>query len=75
MKFISLSQLYFVVSCVSPHFGILSFSALIGGYIVGDIDPRFWLVFVVTASIYLVGIIPLLFLIPLVGKEKYAEKI
>jgi len=51
-----------------------NFSALIGGYIVGDIDPRFWLVFLVTACVYLVGIIPLLFLIPLVGKEKYAER-
>ncbi|MHA1220084.1 MAG: MFS transporter, partial [Candidatus Heimdallarchaeaceae archaeon] len=51
-----------------------NFSALIGGYIVGDIDPRFRLVFLVTACVYLVGIIPLLFLIPLVSKEKYTEK-
>ncbi len=51
-----------------------NFSALIGGYIVGDINPRFWLVFIVTACVYLVGIIPLLFLIPLVGKEKFSKK-
>jgi MFS family permease len=75
-----------------------NFSALIGGYLVGDVAalvfwklstvpqkflisgdplagivPKFWLVFIVTACVYLVGIIPLLFLIPLVGKERVAE--
>ena len=71
-----------------------NFSALIGGYLVGDtpprlawtIDilsnqliqnpsagfiPRFWLCFLVTACVYIVGIIPLLFLIPLVKEEKF----
>jgi MFS family permease len=68
-----------------------NFSALIGGYIVGDAPsrfswtievlinqnplegyiPRFWLVFLVTACVYTVGLIPLLFLIPLVKQENF----
>lgn len=71
-----------------------NFSALIGGYLVGDTPsrvfwtfdvlisgdplagfmPRFWLVFLVTACVYTVGIIPLLFLIPLVKKEKLVSE-
>ncbi len=52
-----------------------NFSAVIGGYLVGDIPPyNYRLNFLVTASIYLFGIIPILFLIPLVGKEKIAEQ-
>lgn len=52
-----------------------NFSALIGGYLVGDIPPyNYRLNFLVTACVYLVGIIPILFLIPLVGKEKLAER-
>jgi len=48
-----------------------NFSAVIGGYLIGDVTPyKFWLCFVVTASVYLIGVIPILFLIPLVGKEK-----
>ena len=48
-----------------------NFSAVIGGYLIGDVAPyKFWLCFIVTASVYLVGVIPILLLIPLVGKEK-----
>ncbi|MHA1407145.1 MAG: MFS transporter [Candidatus Heimdallarchaeaceae archaeon] len=50
-----------------------NFSAVIGGYLVGDIPPyNYRLNFIVTACIYLLGIIPILFLIPLVGKEKFS---
>jgi MFS family permease len=53
-----------------------NFSAVIGGYLVGDIPPyNYKLNFLVTASIYLFGIIPILFLIPLVGREKDAKEI
>ena len=49
-----------------------NFSALVGGYLVGDSEPyRFRLCFVVTACVYMVGVIPLLFLIPLVRREKF----
>ncbi len=49
-------------------------SALVGGYLIGDVEPfNFRLNFLVTASIYIVGLIPILFLIPLVGKERIAE--
>ena len=51
-----------------------NFSAVIGGYLVGNIPPyNYRLNFLVTASIYLFGIIPILLLIPLVGKEKLAK--
>ncbi len=69
-----------------------NFSALIGGYLVGDVSsrmfwtveiltsgdpagiiPKFWLVFLVTACVYVVGLIPLLLLIPLVKTEKMAS--
>ncbi|MHA1667028.1 MAG: MFS transporter [Candidatus Heimdallarchaeaceae archaeon] len=50
-----------------------NFSAVIGGYLVGDIPPyNYRLNFIVTACIYLLGIVPILFLIPLVGKEKFS---
>ncbi len=53
-----------------------NFSAVIGGYLVGNIPPyNFNLNFFVTAGIYLVGIIPILFLIPLVGREKDAKEV
>ena len=68
-----------------------NFSALIGGYLVGDTPPRvfwtldvlinqnpleayvprFWLVFLVTACVYTVGILPILLLIPLVKGETF----
>jgi len=75
-----------------------NFSAVVGGYIVGDapartywtldglidvffndlpldgIIPRFWLVFLVTACVYLIGVIPLLLLIPLVRQENFDSK-
>ncbi len=52
-----------------------NFSAAIGGYLVGDESPyNFRLNFLVTASVYVVGIIPILFLIPLVRKERTAKK-
>ncbi len=52
-----------------------NFSALIGGYLVGDAEPyKFWLCFLVTACVYTVGIIPLLFLIPLVKREKITSE-
>ncbi|MHA1200866.1 MAG: MFS transporter, partial [Candidatus Heimdallarchaeaceae archaeon] len=71
-----------------------NFSALIGGYLIGDTPPRvhwtldvlinqnplegyiprFWLCFLVTACIYTVGLIPLLFLMPLVKQEKFDSK-
>ena len=47
-----------------------NFSAVIGGYLVGDVRPfNFRLNFLVTASIYVFGVLPLIFLFPLVGKE------
>ncbi len=52
-----------------------NFSALLGGYLIGSKPPyNFKLCFLVTACVYLVGIIPILFLTPLIGKEKIAEK-
>ena len=52
-----------------------NFSAVIGGYLVGDIPPyNYRLNFLVTASIYLFGILPILFIIPLVGREKLADQ-
>ena len=52
-----------------------NFSAVIGGYLIGD-GPvgNYQLNFFVTASVYIVGIIPILFLIPLVGKERSTKK-
>lgn len=53
-----------------------NFSAAIGGYLVGDESPyNFRLNFLVTASVYVVGIIPILFLIPLVRKERATKKV
>ena len=52
-----------------------NFSAAIGGYLIGDEDPNFRLNFIVTASVYIIGIIPILFLIPLVSKERSAKKV
>ncbi|MBY9002236.1 MAG: MFS transporter [Candidatus Heimdallarchaeota archaeon] len=52
-----------------------NFSAAIGGYLIGDEDPNFRLNFIVTASVYVIGIIPILFLIPLVSKERSAKKV
>lgn len=52
-----------------------NFSAVIGGYLIGDESPgNYQLNFFVTASVYIVGIIPILFLIPLVGKERLTKK-
>ena len=71
-----------------------NFSALIGGYLIGDIPPRlawtldvlinqnplegfiprFWLCFLVTACVYMVGIMPLLFLMPLVKEENFEKE-
>ncbi|MBD3191654.1 MAG: MFS transporter [Candidatus Heimdallarchaeota archaeon] len=48
-----------------------NFSAVIGGFLVGD-NNNFRLCFTVTSITYMVGIIPILFLIPLVGKERLA---
>ncbi|MHA1302496.1 MAG: MFS transporter [Candidatus Heimdallarchaeaceae archaeon] len=49
-------------------------SAVVGGYLIGDIEPfNFRLNFLVTAGIYVVGLIPIIFLIPLVGKERIAN--
>ncbi|MHA1865734.1 MAG: MFS transporter [Candidatus Heimdallarchaeaceae archaeon] len=50
-------------------------SAVIGGYLVGDVEPyNFRLNFLVTGGIYILGLIPIIFLIPLVGKERIADK-
>lgn len=48
-----------------------NFSAVIGGFLVGD-NNNFRLCFTVTSITYMVGIVPILFLIPLVGKERLA---
>lgn len=45
-------------------------SAVIGGFLIGD--NNFRLCFMITAGVYFVGTIPILLLIPLVSKEKYA---
>ena len=42
-------------------------SAVVGGFLIGD--NNFKLCFVVTAIIYIIGTIPILFMIPLVNKE------
>jgi MFS family permease len=45
-------------------------SAVLGGYLIGNTRPfNFRLNFIVTACIYVVGVIPLIFLFPLVGHE------
>lgn len=52
-----------------------NFSALLGGYLIGSEPPyNFKLCFLVTAGVYMLGIIPILFLAPLIGKEKIDEK-
>jgi MFS family permease len=48
-----------------------NFSAVIGGFLVGN-SNNFRLCFTVTSITYIAGIIPILFLIPLVGKERLA---
>jgi len=52
-----------------------NFSAVIGGYLIGDIRPyNFRLNFIVTACIYIIGVIPLILLFPLVKEEDKKKK-
>ncbi|MBN2156471.1 MAG: MFS transporter [Candidatus Lokiarchaeota archaeon] len=51
-------------------------SAVLGGYLVGNVRPyNFRLNFLVTASVYVVGIIPLIFLFRFVGLEVKKERL
>ena len=49
-------------------------SAVIGGFLIGDTN-RFNLCFIITTFVYIIGMIPIIFLMPLVGKEKEAKEI
>ncbi|NHJ05833.1 MAG: MFS transporter [Candidatus Heimdallarchaeota archaeon] len=46
-------------------------SAFIGGFLIGD-TGRYALCFIITTFVYIVGMIPMIFLLPLVGKEREA---
>ncbi len=48
-------------------------SAAIGGFLIGD-GNNFRLCFLITASVYVVGTLPILLLIPLVAKENQIRK-
>ncbi|MFX1255412.1 MAG: MFS transporter [Promethearchaeota archaeon] len=50
-----------------------NFSAALGGFLIGD-NNNFQLCFLVTAGLYVIGTLPILLLIPLVAKEKQAER-
>ncbi len=53
-------------------FGLFwNISAVLGGFLIGD--DNFSLAFMVTAIIYFIGISPLIYLMPIVGKEKIAQ--
>lgn len=45
-------------------------SAFIGGFLIGD--DRFYLCFITTTFVYIIGLIPIILLMPLVGKERLA---
>ncbi|MEA2071551.1 MAG: hypothetical protein U9O98_09710, partial [Asgard group archaeon] len=46
-------------------------SAVIGGFIVGD-NNNFNLCFIITTFIYILGMVPIIILMPIVGKEREA---
>lgn len=48
-------------------------SAVIGGFLIGE-SNRYNLCFVITTFVYIVGMIPIIMLMPLVGKEKEAKE-
>ncbi|NHJ85752.1 MAG: MFS transporter [Asgard group archaeon] len=48
-------------------------SALIGGFIVGEAN-NFNLCFIITTFVYITGMIPLIIMMPLVGKEREAKE-
>ncbi|MHA1156945.1 MAG: MFS transporter [Candidatus Heimdallarchaeota archaeon] len=48
-------------------------SAVIGGFLIGN-SERYNLCFVITTFVYIIGMIPIIILMPLVGKEREAKE-
>ncbi len=48
-------------------------SAVIGGFLIGD-SNRYNLCFIITTFVYIIGMIPIIILMPLVGKEREAKE-